>query len=173
MATHKESVRVLSLSQLADASGRSAKTIRRLLAAAPAIEPARTDGKTLWFETPAALRRVLGPAPSDNGEVLDLAAERARLARMQADGQSMRNEELSGALLRREEVKAIWARMALSWKEKIRSVPLVALTCIPGFTKGQARILGELIDATLVEIADGTPARRSVRKHRAHKVSAS
>lgn len=90
---------------------------------------------------------------------------------MQADGQQMRNEELAGALLRRDEVKAIWARMALSWKERIRSVPVIAFGRVPGFTKAMAREIAALIDQTLVELADGTPPRRTVRRHRARKAA--
>jgi len=108
-------------------------------------------------------------AQIEGDEVFDLVAERARLAAKQADHQELKNAEATGALMRRDEVKNTWARMALGWKEKIRSVPLVAMSRIPGFTKPMARELADLIDATLVELADGTPARRVARKHRAGK----
>ena len=86
------------------------------------------------------------------------------LAKEQADGQSMKNLELSGELMRRSDVKTSWANMALSFKEKVRSAPLVALTQIPGFSKPMAKKLAEILDVALVELADGGTRNRTGKR---------
>jgi phage terminase Nu1 subunit (DNA packaging protein) len=54
------------------------------------------------------VRRALERAGAPVAEAFDLNAERARLAREQADGQAMKNEVLRGKLLPAEEVVAGW-----------------------------------------------------------------
>ena len=140
----------------------------RVLSAGMTLDTARVSYIRHLREQAAGRR-----AQIEDAEVYDLVAERARLAKMQADAQELRNGELRGELMQRADVKQRWASMALSWRERIRSVPVIALSRIPGISKSMARELAELIDATLVELADGTPARRVVRKHRARNASAS
>ena len=115
-----------------------------------------------YFAEVKAGRR--GRPSEDGAEVFDLATERARLAKEQADGQSMKNLELSGELMRRGDVKTSWANMALSFKEKVRSAPLVAMTQIPGFTKPMAKKLAEILDVALVELADGGTRNRTGKR---------
>jgi phage terminase Nu1 subunit (DNA packaging protein) len=174
VATHKRSVAELSQTELAIATGVSIPTVRSRLAQAPAIQPVRSDGRTTWFDAPEALARILAPsarAGAEGGELLDLEAERARLAQQQTIGQRLRNDELARQLVRRDEVKQAWAAMALNFKEKIRSVPIVAMTHVPGFTREQARALATLLDSALAELAEMPKPHRTVRGHRARKAT--
>jgi hypothetical protein len=90
-----------------------------------------------------------------DGEVLDLTAERAKLAKAQSETAELRNAELRGELIRRDELRSAWADRVLSWKERIRAVPAAATVHVPGFSAAMGRALATLIDETLTELADG------------------
>lgn len=92
---------------------------------------------------------------ANGGEVLDLTAERAKLAKAQAETAELRNAELRGELIRRDELLSTWSDRVLSWKERVRAIPASATVHIPSFTAPMARKLLELIDETLTELADG------------------
>lgn len=66
------------------------------------------SGRDAWptVETISALMAAYRDAAAAGGTSLDLAAERARLAREQADGHSMKNAQLRGELLPRAAVTA-------------------------------------------------------------------
>ena len=170
MPTHRPNLRELSQVELSAATGCSKETVRRRLAMPPAIEPSRIDGRTVWYRAPEALARILGPAArvaDGDGEVLDLAAERAALARAQTIAQELRNAESVRQVIPRDEVLRHWASMTLNAKEKLRSIPAVAMTRVPGCTKAQARAIGELIDEALTELGsgrNGVPPHRTVRR---------
>ena len=171
MPTHRPNLRELSQVELSAATGCSKETVRRRLAMPPAIEPSRIDGRTVWYRAPEALARILGPAARvADGEVLDLAAERAALARAQTIGQEQRNAENARLVIPRDEVLHHWAGMVLSAKERLRSIPAVAMVRVPGCKRAQARAIGELIDEALTELGSGRngvpPQRASRRPHR-------
>jgi phage terminase Nu1 subunit (DNA packaging protein) len=92
--THKPDLSQLSITQLADLTGRDADTIRKRL---DGIEPAKVDGRTRWYRTREALPRIY--------EALDLSAERARLAREQADAKAMENAVSRGELIPKPDVE--------------------------------------------------------------------
>lgn len=170
MPTHRPNLRELSQVELSAASGCSQETVRRRLAMPPAIEPCRRDGKTTWYSAAEALRRILAPprvAGGGGGELLDLELERARLARAQTQGQELKNAEQSRLVIPRAEVLQHWAGMVLNAKEKLRSIPAVALVRVPGFTRAMAKPLAELIDQALTELGsgrNGVPPQRTVRR---------
>ena len=95
-----------------------------------------------------------------DGQVLDLVAERARLAAAQADGQLHRNALAVRQSIPVDEVKWAWANMTMNFKEKVRAVHVVAMTRVPNFTAEQARALKVLTDEACVELADGVPKPR-------------
>jgi phage terminase Nu1 subunit (DNA packaging protein) len=135
------------------------------LAQPPAIEPVRRDGKTTWFDTAEALRRILGPAgDAADGVVLDLANERAKLAKAQELGQRLKNEATSGATIPVAKAEAIWANYILTCKERLRAIPNGSLTRIAGMTKPMARELSALIDEALSELADGATPRQVAQR---------
>ena len=173
MPTHKPSTGELSLTELRAATGLSAPTIKARLGMAPAIRPVRSDRRTAWFSAPEALRRILAPAAGagEGAEVLDLAAERAALARAQTIGQEHRNAEASRAMIPRADVLQHWAGMVLNAREQLRNIPSVALVRVPGFTRAMAKPLAELIDAALTELGSGRNGVPPVRKHRGMRVA--
>jgi phage terminase Nu1 subunit (DNA packaging protein) len=114
------------------------------------------------YSSVAAGHRSIGAS----GEVLDLTAERAKLAKAQSETAELRNAELRGELIRRDELVATWSSHVLSWKERIRAVPAAATVHVPGFTAAMGRKLAELIDETLVELAHGRYGQARERPRR-------
>ena len=148
MPTHKEPLRYLSISQLAEVSGRSRETIRHRISRSQ-LQPHREDGKTVWYDAPLALEIILG-----GGEGLDPRVEKARLDKARADMQELQLAIKRGEVAEISAIARAWAAIVLTAKEAIRSIPAAATVHIPGFTKPMARKLAELIDATLTELAD-------------------
>jgi phage terminase Nu1 subunit (DNA packaging protein) len=91
---------------------------------------------------------------------LNLNDERARLAKLQADHQEMRNKQLAGELLPAAEVQALAEAEYIALRDRFRMIPqTVAERVIDAALKGAkgpeiARMLLAEIDATLVEMAD-------------------
>lgn len=99
--------------------------------------------------------RRIDPVTTSDGEVLDLTAERAKLAKAQSETAELKNAELRGELIRRDELRSAWADRVLSWKERLRAIPAAATVHVPGFSAAMGRALATLIDETLTELADG------------------
>lgn len=149
MPTHGPDLSALSVTQLCELAGCANETgIRRLRRAQ--LAPVRTDGRTLYFAPPIALRVLLGV-----GDGIDGGAERARLDRARAAIAEQEYAKRSGELLAADDVRSEWSRRTLTWKERVRSIPANATVHVPGFTKEQGRALLKLIDQTLTELADG------------------
>jgi terminase small subunit / prophage DNA-packing protein len=100
------------------------------------------------------LRKVAAGHVSVDGK-LDLTAERARLARAQAEHHELKNALLRRDSLPRELVTDSWAGMVLDVKEHVRALPARARARIPGFTRRMAAELARLCDEALTAIADG------------------
>jgi phage terminase Nu1 subunit (DNA packaging protein) len=92
---------------------------------------------------------------ANGAEVLDLTEERAKLTKAQSETAELRNAELRGELIRRDELRSAWADRVLSWKERLRAIPAAATVHVPGFSAAMGRALATLIDETLTELADG------------------
>jgi phage terminase Nu1 subunit (DNA packaging protein) len=146
----------LSLDQLAVVFARDRRLVREWVDRGTIPRDAETAEQALlgavnWFAKMRSGRHAEGVG----GEVLDLAAERARLARAQSEGAELKNAELRGELVAASDVFDRWANLALSWKNRVRGIPAAATVHIPGFTKAMARKLAGLIDETLTELANG------------------
>lgn len=147
----KVDLSALTTSQLAVLTGVKLETVSKRLRER-GIAPIRSDGRAHFFDPRTALPIALGRSSA--------TAEKARLDAARADLAEQELSKRSGELIETSEVKQRWAGMALSWKERIRSVPVVALSRVPGFTKAMAKPLAELIDSTLIELADNAPPRK-------------
>jgi phage terminase Nu1 subunit (DNA packaging protein) len=90
MPTHRDSVRMLSVSQLREATGMAAFTIVKRLRAA-GLEPVARDGRTTRYDAQRALPILFVAG--------DPTAERARFDRVRADAQELRNQQLRGELV--------------------------------------------------------------------------
>jgi hypothetical protein len=106
MPTHKADLSRLSITQIAELTGRAKETVSRLLRAA-GVSPADQDGRTLYFDPRVAL-----PVVFEVGQGLSLDAERARLAKEQADAKAMENAVTRGELLSRTEQEGLLVAVA-------------------------------------------------------------
>jgi phage terminase Nu1 subunit (DNA packaging protein) len=122
VATHRPDLSRFTISQLADMTGRDAATVRKRL---DGLEPVKVDGRARWYDPRTALPRIFG-----DGEGLDLTAERARLAREQADGQALKNAELRGELVPGSDQAVALIALATSSSARLQAVPAkVAAEC--------------------------------------------
>jgi hypothetical protein len=145
----------LSLTAIAELTGVKPETVSKRLRAR-GLKPASSNGRAQLFDSVAALPIALGVGgPTE---------ERTRLDAARADLAELELSRRRGELLERHDVYHTWAGHVLSWKERIRSVPAEATVHVPGFTPAMGRKLLELIDATLVELADGNYGPRSPRR---------
>jgi phage terminase Nu1 subunit (DNA packaging protein) len=143
--THKPDLSQLSITQLADLTGRDADTIRKRL---DGIEPAKVDGRTRWYRTREALPRIY--------EALDLSAERARLAREQADAKAMENAVSRGELIPKPDVETAMLAVTSPIALKLDGLPSKAapeVRAAPTDAQAEA-ILRRHIDEARAGIAD-------------------
>jgi len=152
MPTPKDDLSRLSMTQLSELTGCAKETVSKRLREA-GLEPADHDGRTLYFVPRLAL-----PVIYEIGKGLSLDAERARLAREQADGKAMQNAVSRGELVAAADVRSTWSAVVLTIKERMRSLPAHAVSKIQGFRKPMAKKLAELVDEVLTELSnDGLP----------------
>jgi phage terminase Nu1 subunit (DNA packaging protein) len=106
------------------------------------VDPVRKIGQN---PAPRTSRRKQATAPAE-GEPLDLAHEKARLTKAQADRAEGENALRTGTLLERSEVVAAWQAVFISVRAKLLSLP----------TRMSARIAGmstpAQIQAALTEV---------------------
>ena len=147
----KRPVPELTQTELARYSGRDPETVRKALAKEPAIRPLRQDGRSFWYAAPVALERIL--CGTDG---LDFTAERARLAKEQADAQALKN-----LLARGEQVPASdqdMAVIALSTAASARLQAVPSKTAVElaaeGTPDGCQAIVAREIHAALHDLAD-------------------
>ena len=144
MPPHPDSLRLLTLSQLAEVTGCARATVRRRIARA-GIRPHRRNGRTVWHDGPPAIAAILGAG-------LDPRAEKARLDKARADMQEHRLAELRDSVAPREEIRRAWLGIAQAARTAIDTIPARATASIPGFTPEMATKLAELLDAATVEL---------------------
>lgn len=87
---------------------------------------------------------------------LDLAAERARLAKEQADSQAMKNSELRGELIPRGDVEPLMCMLTSGVKLRLGSVPSRAApeVRLAGSDVEAEELLRHFIDEALNELAE-------------------
>lgn len=103
------------------------------------------------------LREVAAGRTSHDG-ALDLVAERARLAREQADGQSMKNALLRSELLPRDDMERVLVALQSGVQKRLLSVPSNVATLVARETSPAVcqRIVDEHIREALQELAEAT-----------------
>lgn len=159
MPTHRIDLDRLSLSQLTRLTGRAPATIRERL---EGLEPVAQDGRTRWYEPQAALERIYG------GSGYDLTAERARLAKEQADKLAMDNAETRGELVRGGSVESWLVSLLSGLVVRMRAIPAKAAPEAHGaasiaeveavYRRHQDEVLAEIADARFIAPA---PAERA------------
>jgi phage terminase Nu1 subunit (DNA packaging protein) len=101
------------------------------------------------------LREQAAGRLGDDGEGLDLTAERAALARAQRLHTEMRMARERGELVEAEAVKLAYGGMIRSAVNRLRGVPSKAKGRLPYLDVAGIETLESLIDEALVEVADG------------------
>lgn len=115
------------------------------------------------------LRAIASRHRSRDG-LVDLTAERARLAREQANHQELLIAKAKGELVPRDAVVLTLQRIVLAAREKLRAIPSRAKTLIPKLTRKDLARLLEMIDDALSELSeDGSTSgvTKSARARRA------
>ena len=109
-------------SDLSRMTGISYKTLKRALSAA-GVEPVEAGGpgKAHLFDCSEALDAIY--RPTDERTSLDLNAERARLAKEQADEKSLKNAVFRKELMPVDEIRDQWQRIAVAIRTQFLALP--------------------------------------------------
>ena len=83
-----------------------------------------------------------------------LTAERARLAREQADGHAIKNRLARGELIETAAVEARWSDICATIRSRMLAVPTMAAADIPAMTRIELDIIDRHIRDGLTELAD-------------------
>lgn len=124
---HKPDLKELTINQLSMLTGSSYRTIKRRLAE---ISPTRVTGNSTFYDPRQALPAIfLNAEPS--GEALDLSAERARLAKVQADRQALLLERERGNLVDVEAVGEVWGGFMAVARTRLLQLPYACAQGVP------------------------------------------
>lgn len=152
--------------------GVSARTVGDLVASGVIPKPRESDLDAIRLAYIGHLRELAAGRRSEGG--LDLVAERARLAKEQADAQEMKNAEERGEYLRATHVEAWLASLLGAMTQRIRAVapkaaPEVRATGTDA--EGEA-LLATFHDEALQEVADAARDAAGALRRRGRRVSA-
>lgn len=141
----------LSITQLADLTGRTFRTVKDRL---KDLEPAWQDGRAVMYDPQKALPLIydLEKPKEGEGQKLDLTKERARLASAQADKTEIQVLALRKEMLPAEEVERVWTGMVMNFRAKILVLPSRLATRLAGMKK--AIEIQELLKKTMYEALD-------------------
>lgn len=146
-----------SAAALAGLLGLSARRVRELAEAGtiPRAAGGRYPTVAAVQAYAARLREQAAGRLGDDGEGLDLTAERAALARAQRLHVELRMAKDRGELVDAEAVRLQFSAMVRAASSQLRGVPSKAKGRIPHLEIRHIEILEELIDEALAEVADG------------------
>ena len=114
-------MKLVSVEELHRLTGATHRTARNRLAESR-VEPVDRQGRSDLFDAEIALRAILA-APRVDSDDLDLATERAGLAKKQRLYYEQRRRKEAGEQLPRGEVMAEWSRMISSARQVFLSLP--------------------------------------------------
>lgn len=162
---------ILTQDQAAEVVGLTARRLRQLDDAGEG--PGRTAGGQYearelgrWFK-----HRLLSElGVTGDGQVYDYDAERARLTKAQADKVELEAAELSGEMVRVDDVAAEWARMFGAMRARLLSLPTKSAPrsrVAINDEEAAAVIEAEVLEALQELSDDGLPAATRERRRRA------
>lgn len=107
--------------------------------------------------TRAYLEHLRGVASGRGGEdqVTNLTAERARLAKEQADAQAIKNAKLRGELVEASEVERTWADALRQLRARVMAVPSRLRSELPDIDPQTIDAMDRALRATLTEAGNG------------------
>jgi hypothetical protein len=152
--THKTDLSRLSISQLHELTGRTPRTVRKRL---NGLKPIAKDGRTVWYAPREALPLLVGIGG------LDLTAERARLAKEQADGQELKNALARGDLVLPDAMDRATIALATAVSSRLqaigtRTAPALA---VEGSVPGCQKIVDGAVDQALHELSETADKARA------------
>lgn len=114
-------------------------------------------GKYLLQESVTNLVKHLREVSAGRGgetQILDLTAERARLAKEQADAQALKNAQLRGELVHSDAVQAEWTDMIRLMRSNMLAVPARCRQRNNGFGPAETDLIRREITEALEAIAN-------------------
>lgn len=102
----------------------------------------------------AHLREVAAGRGGEQG-VMDLAQQRARLAKEQADAVEMKNDQLRGGLVRADEVERTWSDILRGVQAHMLAVGTKVQHRLPGLTRHDVEQIDQTIREALEEASRG------------------
>lgn len=151
----------VSYAQLTELTGKAYRTLKNKMDAA-GIQPAGVaegpGGANLWESKEVLPALYAGTVSVDgDGRALDLNAERARLAKEQADKVELDNAERRKRLLPAESVESAWVTMITNAKTKLTGLPskLAALSNDPEEGRRLFHESKSIVDEVLTELGRG------------------
>lgn len=116
-------------------------------------------GRAVQFYAPDVIKWRTQGVETETGQVLNLAAERAKLAKEQADKAAMENAILRGDLVRVSDLETVWAAVAVAVKSKLLSIPTkVAANVAEHMTANEVQeLIDKAIREALEELSDKPP----------------
>lgn len=114
----------------------------------------------LWTSITNYLAHLRETAAGRGGEagVLDLTAERARLAKEQADGHQLKNEVTRGQMVLADDVARVWADEERAIRAAMLSVPNRIQMEDTGFTRSDIAMIDRAIRDVLTEVGHDNDA---------------
>ena len=161
-------IATMTTSEIAYLAGRKPGTVRKLLETA-GMKPVREDGRSMFWDAREALNAL--------AEKLDFAAERARLAKEQADAQELRNRQTRLEWIPADDVELFLVDLLTEFRLRVMGVaPQIGAEAHDAADRDAARqvarervrdaltAISEAIDAPLAALAraeergEGAPA---------------
>lgn len=166
MPTHKPDLSRFSMTQLMEMSGRARETVRKRLAG---LKPCASDGKTAWYSAREALPRLF------NQGGLDLTAERARLAKEQADAQELKNALSRGDVVLPDAMDRSTIALATAVSARLQSIGTRTAQALAAeaTAAGCQEIVDEAVEQALLELVKSADqASSKIEKVRARRARA-
>jgi len=107
--------------QLTDLTGHVYRTLKKRM---NGLRPAGTDGRSNFYDSVEALRRIYAAEfnVGEDEEKLNLSDEKARLAKLQADGHELKNQVARGELLPRDKVEAALVKHIMAARTRLMAI---------------------------------------------------
>ena len=154
----------INITKLSELTGKHRQTIaKRLQDVEPLDESTHRGDK--FYDSKLALPAVYKPDfvdeinPNQESNVLDLTAERARLAHHQANKYHLESENLKGNLIEADIVAEVWEAQLANLRAKLLTIPTKAAprAAILDDEKMMVKYLQGLIHDALSELSEYTP----------------
>lgn len=136
--------------QLSELTGKTWRTVKSRLDAA-GLDPARRVRNADLYESTAALAAIYAPDARGDDDAATLTAERARLAKEQADRTALDNATRRGELVEMAVVAEEWSRYFQAFRERFIGFPVKVAAELAALTGGDADTIRGRLDGEVEE----------------------